>query len=398
MPHYLLLGSGRQGVAAAYDIGRFGEAARLVVADIDPGVATGAAARLNALLGREVARPITLDLADTDAVRAALRGMTACISSVHYSWNVGLTRLAIEAGVHMTDLGGNTAVVREQLALHAEAERAGVTIVPDCGMGPGLNISLAVHVMDLLDHAREVRIWDGGLPQHPDAPWNYALTFNIAGLTNEYDGCATFLRDGRLADVPCFDDVEPIEFEGLGRLEAFVTSGGLSTAPWTFEGRLQRLENKTVRYPGHADTFKAFAQLGLLGTDPLRVGDQHVSPREVLHALLAPQIERAEVRDVCVMRVRCDGETKGEPASATVELIDRYDEATGFTAMQRLTGWHASIMLLAAVDGRTPRGVIPVERALPGREVVEEAQRRGFDIRTEIAVGTGQGRVVGSRQ
>lgn len=395
--HYLLLGAGRQGVAAAYDIGRFGDAGRIVVADIDLAVATAAAARLNRLLGRDVAQPVAVNVADVAAVRGLLLGMTACISSVHYSWNLALTRLAIDAGVHMTDLGGNTAVVREQLELHAEAERAGVTVVPDCGMGPGLNISLAVYVMELLDTAREVRIWDGGLPQHPDAPWNYALTFNIAGLTNEYDGCATFLRDGRVTEVPCFADVEPIDFEGLGRLEAFVTSGGLSTAPWTFEGRLQRLENKTVRYPGHAETFKAFVQLGLLGTGPVRVGDQQVSPREVLHALLEPHIDRGEVRDICVMRVRGDGEKNGQPASATVELVDRYDEKTGFTAMQRLTGWHASIMLIAAVTGRTPRGVVSVERALSGGVVVDEARRRGFDIRTDISVASGRWSV-GSRQ
>lgn len=384
MRDYLLLGAGRQGLAAAYDIGRFGDAERIVVADIDPRVACDAAVRLNALLGRAIAQPTVLDVADSRAVRVTLRGMTACVNSVHYSWNRELTRLAIEAGVHMTDLGGNTAVVREQLALSAEAERAGVTVVPDCGMGPGLNISLATYVMELLDEPREVRIWDGGLPQHPDAPWNYALTFNIAGLTNEYDGCATFLRGGTLTEVPCFADIEPIEFDGVGRLEAFVTSGGLSTAPWTFEGRLQRLENKTVRYPGHAETFKAFVQLGLLGTDPVQVRNQKVSPREVLHALLGPQIERGEVRDVCVMRVRGDGLKDGRETAAIVELIDRYDEATGFTAMQRLTGWHASIMLIAAVNGRTPRGVIPVERALPGSQVVEDARRRGLAIRSRL--------------
>ncbi len=179
---YLLLGAGRQGVAAAYDAGRFGQADRIVVADMNREVATLAAARLNRLLGREIAVSAVLDASDPLAVRAAFRDADACLNSVHYGLNIGLTRLAIEAGVHMTDLGGNTGVVREQLQMNQAAERAGVTIVPDCGMGPGLNISLATYVMDLLDVPQDVRIWDGGLPQHPDEPWNYALTFNIAGL------------------------------------------------------------------------------------------------------------------------------------------------------------------------------------------------------------------------
>ena len=113
----------------------------------------------------------------------------------------------------MCDFGGNTAVVRSQLARDAAARRAGVSIVPDCGMGPGLNVSLATYVMSLLDQPREVLIWDGGLPQRPEPPWNYAMTFNIGGLTNEYDGHAYFLRDGKVVEVPCFDGYEVLEFD-----------------------------------------------------------------------------------------------------------------------------------------------------------------------------------------
>ena len=385
---YLLLGAGRQGVAAAYDLGRFGNAEQILVADVNAAAASHGAERLNALLDAEIAVPVLLDAADSSRVRNALGGVDACLNSVDYTLNVELTRLAIHAGVHMTDLGGNTGVVREQLLLDEQARHAGITVVPDCGMGPGLNISLATYVMDLLDEPREVRIWDGGLPQHPDAPWNYALTFNIAGLTNEYDGCATFIRDGKLAEVPCFSDVEEIEFPELGRLEAFVTSGGLSTSPWTFLGRLRRLENKTVRYRGHAAMFKAFVELGLLDTRAVAVGAARVAPRDMLHALLEPRISRPDVRDVCVMRVRCDGLKDGRPASATVELIDRYDEATGFTAMQRLTGWHASIMLIAAVTRQIAAGVVPVERALTGVAILDEIRRRGFNPRADLRIGT----------
>ena len=384
---YLLLGAGRQGVAAAYDLGRLGQADHIVVADVNGEIATVAAARLNRLLGREVASATILDANDPVAVRAAFREVNACLNSVHYGLNISLTRLAIECGVHMTDLGGNTAVVREQLQMDDAARRADVTVVPDCGMGPGLNISLATYVMDLLDVPQEVRIWDGGLPQQPDAPWNYALTFNIAGLTNEYDGCATFIRDGKLTEVPCFEDVEEIEFPGIGTLEAFVTSGGLSTAPWTFSGKLRRLENKTVRYQGHAQLFKGVIALGLLETNPVRIGNVSVAPRDVLHALLEPRIKKVDVQDICVMRVRCDGIKDGRSASAIVELVDRFDPETGFTAMQRLTGWHASLMLIAAMTRQIPAGVISVERALPGIAVVDEIRRRGFALRTELRAG-----------
>jgi lysine 6-dehydrogenase len=385
---YVVLGAGRQGVAAAYDLAVFGQAESLVLLDIDVAVAQAGAAKLNGLLGKPIASAFRVDAGDVSTVAPHLDGATGLISSVHYTFNLAMTKLAIAKKVHMTDFGGNTDVVRSQLALDGEAAAAGITIVPDCGMGPGLNISLGTYVMELVEVPEEVLIWDGGLPQDPKAPWNYESTFNLGGLTNEYDGNAFFLRDGQVTPVPCFSGYEVLEFPSpLGTLEAFVTSGGLSTSPWTFEGRLKRLENKTLRYPGHVAQFKAFSDLGLLGLDPIEVAGLKVVPRDLLHALLAPQICRDEVKDICVMRVKGTGITKGAKAEAVVELVDRYDPKTGFTAMQRLTGWHGSILLIAAVNGRIRRGAVSVELSLPGRTIVVECKRRGFAMSEQVRVG-----------
>jgi lysine 6-dehydrogenase len=384
---YVILGAGRQGLAAAYDLAVFGQADRLTLLDIDLAVAQAGADRLNRLLGKSIATAFKADASDPGTVAPHLDGATGIISAVHYTFNLAMTRLAIAKKVHMTDFGGNTAVVREQLALDAEAAAAGVTIVPDCGMGPGLNISLGTYVMSLVEECDEVLIWDGGLPQHPKAPWNYESTFNLGGLTNEYDGNASFIRDGKVTPVPCFSGYEVLDFgEPIGKLEAFVTSGGLSTSPWTFEGKLKRLENKTLRYPGHVAQFKAFSDLGLLGLDPIDVRGQQVVPRDVFHALLAPHICRDQVKDVCVMRVKGIGRTKGKRAEALTELVDRYDEKTGFTAMQRLTGWHGSILLIAAVNNLVRRGAVSVELSLPGRTIVEAFRRRGVEIAESVKV------------
>ncbi len=384
---YVVLGAGRQGLAAAYDLAVFGQADAITLLDIDADVARAGADRLNKLLGRKVAAAFKVDAGDAAAVAPHLDGATGFISSVHYTFNLEMTRLAIAKKVHMTDFGGNTAVVRDQLALDAEAAAAGVTIVPDCGMGPGLNISLGTYVMSLVEECDDVLIWDGGLPQDPQGPWNYESTFNLGGLTNEYDGNAFFIRDGKVTPVPCFSGYEVLDFgPPLGKLEAFVTSGGLSTSPWTFEGRLKRLENKTLRYPGHVAQFKAFSDLGLLGLDAIDVRGQQVVPRDVFHALLGPQICRDEVKDICVMRVKGTGRTKGRRAEAVTELVDRYDEKTGFTAMQRLTGWHGSILLIAAVNKIVRRGAVSVELALPGRTIVTECRRRGIAITEDVRV------------
>ena len=382
---YAIVGTGRQGIASAYDFGKFGDADEIILIDIDLAAAEEAAAKINKLLGRQVARAVEGNASETAALEKILKGVDSFISGVHFPNNPGLTRLAIKLGANMCDFGGNTDVVREQLALDAEARKAGITVVPDCGMGPGLNISLAVYAMELLDEPREAIIWDGGLPQDPRPPWNYAMTFNIDGLTNEYYGNAYFLKDGKVTEFKALSGYETVDFpEPIGRLEAFITSGGLSTSPWTFEGKIDRLENRTLRYPGHFEKLQAFDQLGLFEEEPIEVGGNKVVPRDVLHALLGPQITDPDVRDICIMRVQSKGKKGGREASATIELIDRYDEATGLSAMQRLTGWHASIIAILAVRGEVEKGVVPVELAVTGHKIVEEARLRGFDIRDVV--------------
>lgn len=381
---YLVLGAGRQGTAAAYDLARFGDAVRVTLADVNPIAAEASAQRVNRLLGRDVAHGVQLDVRDTAALAEALRAADVCLSAVPYAFNLDITRAAIDIGCGMCDLGGNTEIVWQQLALDAQARTAGVSVVPDCGMGPGLTNTLAAYAMEFLDVPREVYIWDGGLPQNPQPPWNYQLTFNIEGLTNEYDGEAVFLRDGRVVRVPCLTELEEIEIPPLGRLEAFVTAGGVSTAVRTYAGTLQVYQNKTLRYPGHCTQFRAFRDLGLFSRDPIEVNGVQVVPRQVYHALLEPRITAPEVRDVCVIRAKALGEKGGRETEVVVDFIDYYDDSTGFTAMERTTGWHAAIMAAMIAHGRVPAGVIPVERAVSGETFVTELRRRGFQIRYRV--------------
>lgn len=395
---YVVLGAGRQGTAAAYDMVRFGDAAAVTLADVDAPAAQAAARRVNELLeqdvtprqARDVAVGARLDVSDSVALRRLMDGADVCLSAVPYAYNLTITRAAIEAGAGMCDLGGNTQVVYQQLALDSEAREANVSVVPDCGMGPGMTNTLATYAMSLLDEPQEVYIWDGGLPQNPQPPWHYQLTFHVEGLTNEYDGDAVFLRNGELAYVPCFSELEELDIPPLGRLEAFVTAGGASTPVRTFAGELDVYQNKTLRYPGHCAQFKAFRDLGLFSREPVTVGDQEVVPRDLYHVLLEPEIvpagpqAEASIRDVCVIRVKALG-TKGEQAAeAVVDLVDYYDEATGFSAMQRCTGWHAAIVAEMIARRRVRPGVVPLEVAIRGIDFVGEARRRGFHITKQV--------------
>jgi lysine 6-dehydrogenase len=378
---YVVLGAGRQGVAAAYDMARYGGAKAVILADLDPAAAQAGAQKVNGLLGRPTVAARQVDAADEVALSTLLAGADSALSTVPPFLNVGISRAAIAARTHLCDLGGEIEFVWQQLALEEAARAAGVSIIPDCGLLPGMGNTLAVYAMQQMDQPREVRIWVGGLPQNPSPPFNYGLYFPIEGLTMEYDGTATILRDGRRTELPPFAEVEEVEFpEPLGRCEAFITTAGASTCPWTYEGLLEVFEEKTVRYPGHAAMFKAYHDLGLFGKEPVEIEGQSVVPQALYHALLEPRLQAAGNRDVVVLRVSCRGTDQGIGREVTIELMDSYDNETGFSAMERTTAFPAAIVAQLMAQGETPRGAVRLELGVPPAPFLSQAGRRGFSF------------------
>jgi lysine 6-dehydrogenase len=386
---YAVLGAGRQGTASAYDLAHWGEAKQVILADKELEIAQQAAYRVNRLLGRQVAVAEQLDVTELNSVKNVLQGVDAFVSAVPYYFNLEITRIAIEVGASMCDLGGNTDIVRQQHALNNQALSKGISIIPDCGQVPGLGSSLIVYAMSLLDEVNDVFMWDGGLPQNPQPPFNYLLTFHVAGLTNEYAEPAVFLRDGKITLVEPMTELETVEFPGAGgTLEAFVAGGGTSTMPWTFEGKLRTLQNLTLRYPGHFQQLRAFWDLGLWDSKPVQVGKDEVVPRDVFHTLYEPKVtfpnDPEKCKDIVLVRVKALGIKAGNPAQALVELVDYFDEKTGFTAMERTTGWDAAIVAGMMARGLTPRGAGGVESFVPEPLFMKELHKRGFNIKQEV--------------
>lgn len=382
---YAVLGAGRQGTSAAFDLAKFGSAKKIFLADLEEDAALASARRINLLIGREIASGVQLDVSDRAALDDFLPGVDVVLSAVPYFFNLEITKACLAAGASLCDMGGHTGVTRQQLALDEEAKQAGISIVPDCGMGPGLNVTMAIYAKDLLDKADAVHIYDGGLPQNPIPPWNYQATFHINGLTNELDGQATFLRNGVPTAVDTLTEPEFIDFPLLGRLEADVTSGGMSTSPWTLEGQLQDYSNKTLRYPGHFEWLRAFKELGLFSEEPIDVHGEAVVPREVYHTLIEPKLRADEIRDICVMRVIGKGLKDGKETTVTVDLVDKYDEETGFTAMERLTGWHCAIMMGFQARGLVPAGGVPMEIAIPAADFMDAVRERGIHFEVKYS-------------
>jgi len=381
----LILGAGMQGSAVAFDLVRSERVEEVLLADADLRKVEKAAAWLRS----RKARAGQLDVADRERLVEAMRGFDAVISAVPYFYNLDIARAAVEAGVNMCDLGGNTDIVLRELGLDEAARRAGITIVPDCGLAPGMTNVLAASGIGKLDRAEEVRIRVGGLPQTPRPPLDYKLVFSIHGLINEYVGQAAVLREGKIAWVEALTGLEELEFpEPVGRCEAFHTAGGSSTLPWTYRGQVRELNYKTVRYPGHCAKVKAMRDLGLFDDQPVRVGDCEVKPRELFAILASSRLDFPEDRDLVVLRVVVKGERDGERMEITYQMLDFYDEEHGITAMMRTTAYPVSIVAQMLAHGEIEaKGVLPPERAVPPELFVARLAERGIELVETIKSG-----------
>ena len=286
---FLVVGAGKQGAACALDLLRLSstKTVRLADRDID---------HLPAYLAEFTGSPrlelVRLDLADTAAVTRAMTGVDSVLSAVPYYHNAALARLAIDSKTHFADLGGNTEIVLQQTKMNDAAARQGVTVVPDCGLAPGMVNILAGEGIRRLDATKSVKIYVGGLPQHPEPPLNYMVVYSLEGALDYYTTPSWVLRGGKTVQMEALSELEDVEFPApLGRLEAFHTAGGISLMPFRFEGKVPEMEYKTLRYPGHVAIMKPIRDLGLIDATPIQVDGPGVkiSPRKIFIAAAGPR-------------------------------------------------------------------------------------------------------------
>jgi lysine 6-dehydrogenase len=364
----LVLGAGRMGLGAAFDLAQAKDVRAVTVADLD---LTRARAVVETI-GSPKLEAAQVDVANSEGVVQLMRGHDAAISCVVYHHNLNLARAAIAAQVNFCDLGGNNSVVDAELALDQEAREAGINIIPDCGLAPGMVSVLVAHGAARFASLASVRIRVGGLPQHPRPPLDYQIVFSVEGLINEYAERARVIRDGRITEVDSLTEIEQLEFPApFGLMEAFQTSGGTSTLPESFLGRVRELDYKTIRYPGHCEKFKLLTDLGLASsTDLIEVDGLTITPRRVLSEMLLRRLP-ADEPDVVLIRVEFRGRLSDSTAEGTAgalryDIIDRFDERKGLSAMMRTTAFPASIIAQMMARGEmTQKGAVPQERCVP---------------------------------
>jgi lysine 6-dehydrogenase len=372
----LVLGSGLQGCACAYDLLQNPAVTQVTLADLHP-------ERLPRFLADagDRLRPVRLDVTDEAAVLSVMRGHDAVMSAIPYYFNGPMARLAVEAGAHFADLGGNTEIVFEQKKLQDAAVARGVSVMPDCGLAPGMVNILAAEGIRRIEQPARVRIFVGGLPQHPEPPLNYQIVYSLEGALDYYTTPSWVLRGGKPTQVDALSELEDVEFPSpVGTLEAFHTGGGISTMPFAWQDRIDVMEYKTLRYPGHVAIMRPIRELGLLGNEPIEVKGKQVVPRDLFIAAVHPRLFKPEGRDLVALKVEVSGTSKGKPASVAFQLIDYYDAEHGISAMMRTTGYSLSITGQMQAEGRVPKGVHTPDEAMPFQPYVDALTKRGVRI------------------
>jgi lysine 6-dehydrogenase len=378
----LVLGAGLQGSACAYDLLQNPAVSQVRLADLrfdhlPEFLKPHSGPRL---------LPTTLDVRDREAVLAVMHESDAVMSAIPYYLNLQLTDCAVEAGVHFCDLGGNTEIVFQQKALAERAIAMGVTVIPDCGVAPGMVNILAEHGIRQLDTVDSVRIYVGGLPQNPEPPLNYQVVYSLEGVIDYYTTRSWVLRNGQRSQVTALSEREPVEFPApVGTLEAFHTAGGLSTMAFRYEGKIPQMEYKTLRYPGHAEIMETIRELGLLDLEPVEVKGIKVVPRDLFVAAVGPKLA-THGKDLLALRVTVRGTKGGKPAERRFDLVDRYDEAHGISAMMRTTGYSLSITGQMQVRGEVgPPGVWTPDECMPAEAYIRELRARGIELRETVS-------------
>jgi lysine 6-dehydrogenase len=373
----VVLGSGMMGRAIAFDLSRFSQFEDILLVDNDKHVLTSA----RTFLKETTVETEQIDAENLNAVKILFRDVDVAISALPYRFNFSLAKIAVRTTTHFVDLGGNNSIVAAERRLSPQAKQKGVTIIPDSGLAPGLVSIITKDIVDTLDTVDTINLRVGGLPVHPQGPLNYQIVFSPYGLINEYVEDALVLDHGKILKKKSMTELETLRFpQPFGTMEAFLTSGGVSTLPTTYKKKIGYLDYKTIRYPGHCEKINTLLALGLGSETRIEMKGYQVSPRDVLVSLLQKHVPTAG-EDVILLKVLSQGTKNGKHVSREYLIIDYYDSAQQMTAMMRTTGFPVSITAQMIENGIIKdRGVFCPEEIIPPRVFFQELKKRNIPL------------------
>ncbi|MBN1861599.1 MAG: saccharopine dehydrogenase NADP-binding domain-containing protein [Candidatus Thermoplasmatota archaeon] len=373
----LVLGAGMMGRAIAYDLMKFSNFDEILLTDKNTQTCHSA----RRFLKKTAVKVFPSNADRRNETKKLFENVDVAISALPYRYNYTISKIALETHTHLIDLGGNTTIVQKQRSLFSKAKQNKITMIPDSGLAPGLVSIITRDIVDYFDTVDVVKIRVGGLPRHPQPPFKYQIVFSPYGLINEYVEDAIVLDHGKILQKKSLTELETLRFPApFGTLEAFLTSGGCSILPITYQKIIGFLDYKTIRYPGHCEKIRTLLDLGLADQQKITCQNYHIAPRDVLAALLLKHIPTSG-EDVILLKVISQGVKKGKKSIREYVLIDYFDTRHNITAMMRMTGYPVSITAQMIENGTiSARGVFCPEEIIPPRAFFKELEKRDISL------------------
>jgi saccharopine dehydrogenase-like NADP-dependent oxidoreductase len=379
----VVLGSGNIGSVVAQDVAESLPSAEVTIADADRNRAQTTASRLNL----ENIGWIQVDAANHRELASKLKGFDIAVGALPGSLGFQACKAAIAAKVDLVDV---SYMPQDVMLLNESALKAGVSLIPDCGMSPGLCSMFVGRGISRLDKTEKAHMLNGGLPEWPVPPLGYVITWSVKDLVDMYRRKVSIVKDGKVVQVEALTGLEELDFPGVGKLEAFYTDG-LRTLLQTV--KVRDMWEKTLRYSGHAEKIKLLKDLGFLDQETIEVGGAKVDPSEVTARLFEKKLRRPEIPDIVVILVKVTGLKGRKHVEYVYRVTDRYDKRRHVTSMARTTAYTTSIVTqLLAKKAVSETGVIPPEKLGMSKGVFEtlihELKKRGVSVEeTENVLG-----------
>ncbi len=349
---FLIAGAGNIGSIIASEIAK-NPSNSVIIADINP----ERAMKMPGISGKKNVEFVKLDINRADDASRIINGCDMIVGALPGSTGLKLIKLAIDHGKNIVDV---SYMNEDPFALDEKAKEAGVTVVPDLGVAPGLSNMMVGNSIKQLDKVESVKIMVGGMPENKVPPLDYNLTWSTEGLIDEYTRPANIVEKGVLKSVEALSGLQTVNYEGIGTLEAFYTDG-LRTLLRTVKD-VQEMWEKTLRYPGHAEKIRTMRDLGYFDKEYAKVDGKDVKPFDLSVKLFDRHLKRDDVRDLIVMDVTVEGTKGGETKKIEYFVYDSYDTKNRISAMSRTTAFPPSI--IAQILSEKPpeeKGIVPPE-------------------------------------
>lgn len=375
--HIFVLGTGMIGTTVVTEMVKFPEIDRITAVDVNQASIDKCLAIADnpKVIGKVAALQTEEDIA------RVLTGADVAVACLPHSLSLSTVKAAISSHCHLVDLVGSQ--FREKMELDEQAKKAGVIIVPGCGVAPGITNFLAAQGIDLLDEADEAIMTCGGIPRHPIPPLWYQVVYRLESLLRLYTKPAIAIQDGEIVELAPLSNLQEITFpEPVGLCETVITDAH-STA-FILKGKVKNLYEKTVRYPGHWEKMKVIGELGFLDDIPVAVQGISITPRAFAEKVLATKMKGDSHKDITVLRVEVSGTKDGARTKHRWEMVDLYDDERNITSMAKTTALPALLIAkLIATKQITETGVVPIESLIIRdrfQPFMAELKRLGLDL------------------